>query len=516
MEDRVKSGVNLLNENGVFLSSIDDDEFDLFSNLLRFNFGKKSHLGTFVWEKKKKGTFLSGKITNVKEYIIAYSYPGFNNNLIGEIAEEETTYPCVNADNKREIVTIPKGIHSKFRESNYFLAKGSTISSGNMNMVLHSDLVIENHILKEDLTIEGNWRNSPDMMKAYAEKKEIYITQDLYLRRIVKEPRYKVTKDLLPRVGKGENQSYNIKSIDLKNLFIDGWGSNEDGNQEIMDILGTQYIFSYPKPLKLITKLLASYRNDNGIFLDYFSGSGTTGNAVITLNRLDEGNRKYILVEMGEYFNTVTKPRIQKVIYSEEWKDGKPVGKTGSSHCFKYLRLESYEDTLNNLTLKRNPTQQSLLSTAQFGEEYLLHYMLETESRDSLLDLERFKRPFGYILKVTENNELREQEVDLVETFNYLIGLVVDSMELIRDTVVVQGRNLSGDKILVIWRDVDQMDNAALNAFFRKLDINTRDSEFKRIYVNGDNNLENLRTDDEQWKVVLIEEEFHRRMFEES
>ena len=70
------------------------------------------------------------------------------------------------------------------------------------------------------------------------------------------------------------------------------------------------------------------------------------------------GRRKYILVEMGEYFNTVTKPRIQKVIYSEDWKGGKPVSRKGSSHAFKYLRLESYEDALNNLKLQRSETQQ--------------------------------------------------------------------------------------------------------------------------------------------------------------
>jgi adenine-specific DNA-methyltransferase len=125
-----------------------------------------------------------------------------------------------------------------------------------------------------------------------------------------------------------------------------------------------------------------------------------------------------------------------------------------------------------------------------------------------------FKRPFGHTLRITENNETTEQEVDLVETFNYLIGLVVKSVEDIRGTIVVQGALLSDDKVLIIWRDVEQMDNKALDEFFRKLDINTRDTEFRRIYVNGDNNLQNLRTDDETWKVTLIEEEFGKRMFE--
>lgn len=288
------------------------------------------------------------------------------------------------------------------------------------------------------------------------------------------------------------------------------------GNTLLINILGSK-IFDFPKSINLVQDCIELITDgiEKKLILDYFGGSGTTGHATIKLNRADNGNRKYILVEMGEYFNTVTKPRIQKIIYSEDWKAGTPLNRKGSSHCFKYLRLESYEDTLNNLELKRSSSQQSLLENPNFGEEYLLNYMLETESRDSLLNLERFKRPFGYTLKVTENNELREQEVDLVETFNYLIGLVVQSMEIIRDCVVVQGNNLAEDKILVIWRDLDKTDNIALNDFFRKLDINNKDSEFKRIYVNGDNNLENLRTEDELWKVVLIEEEFHKLMFEE-
>ena len=102
--------------------------------------------------------------------------------------------------------------------------------------------------------------------------------------------------------------------------------------------------------------------NKNSIILDFFAGSGTTGDVVINLNREDNGNRKYILVEMGKYFDLVTKPRVEKVIYSEDWKDGKPVSRKGSSHCFKYIRLESYEDALDNLEIQRSTAQKDLLS----------------------------------------------------------------------------------------------------------------------------------------------------------
>ena len=70
------------------------------------------------------------------------------------------------------------------------------------------------------------------------------------------------------------------------------------------------------------------------------------------------------------------------------------------------------------------------------------------------------------------------------------------------------------ENILVIWRDCTQHDNIALNNFLEKSKYNPLDTEYDRIFVNGDNNVENLKTGDEKWKVVLIEEEFKKRMFE--
>jgi adenine-specific DNA-methyltransferase len=263
---------------------------------------------------------------------------------------------------------------------------------------------------------------------------------------------------------------------------------------------------------------ITSIKQD-GAVLDYFAGSGTTGHAVINLNREDDGQRKYILVEMGEYFDTVLKPRLQKVIYSKDWKDGKPVSREGSSHLFKYSRLESYEDTLNNLELKRTPEQATLLEQHDtLREEYSLRYMLDVESRESasLLNLESFADPFSYQLNIASGGvgETRVQPIDLVETFNYLLGLRVQHIETIRDFCVVQGRLAGGEKTLVIWRNLHEKSSADLDAFFQKQGYNTRDMEFDFIYVNGDNTLENLRAADQTWKVRLIEEEFQRLMFE--
>lgn len=242
---------------------------------------------------------------------------------------------------------------------------------------------------------------------------------------------------------------------------------------------------------------------------------------------------------MGEYFKTVTLPRIKKVIYSESWNEGKPTARDkGVSQIVKYMRLESYEDALSNIELKKQGTG------SLFGDDYLLHYMLDIEARGSLLNVEAFINPFDYKLRITEHNATHKKVVDVVETFNYLIGLTVinegavnyfravdaakpdyeGAVDLVRDANgeyafrLIEGKLPDGRMALVIWRTMGTdlvRTNAALDAYFRKNRINPREiSEYDVIYVNGDNNIENLRTD-EHWKVVRTETAFNDKMWEE-
>lgn len=268
---------------------------------------------------------------------------------------------------------------------------------------------------------------------------------------------------------------------------------------------------------------------------------------------------------MADYFYQVLIPRINKSIYSEAWKDGKPTTRnSGISQCFKYIRLESYEDTLNNLELKRTPEQQTLLDLAEskgpdkLKEDYTLRYLLDIESRGSpsLLSIDRFVDPTAYKLKVKKpgSDESSELTVDLIETFNYLIGLKVSHisephvltadfardgekrLNIARESLRpkadgkwwfrnVTGTLLDGRRVLVIWRKRPggetpeglEQDNLVLDEWFKsKQGYSTKDSEFDLIYVNGTNNLENLKTPDDLWKVRLIEEDFFRLMFEDG
>ena len=337
-----------------------------------------------------------------------------------------------------------------------------------------------------------------------------------------KKWRYSVTSvnKILPKldVKQGRNSFQIIFNQDMgtmKSLWTGAkYDASEYGTKVLQSILGIDQAknFSYPKSIHTVTESIEIGTNGNkeAVILDYFSGSGTTGHAVINLNRADNGQRKYILVEMGTYFDTVTKPRIQKVIYSEDWNNGKPVSRKGSSHCFKYMRLEQYEDTLNNLVVAPNV----LDGAGEFYDGFLLGYMLDLETRDSLFNLKWFENPFEMKLRITRNNEMKEESIDLVETFNYLIGLYVEQIAYPKTGIcTVVGRTRQGKKTLVIWRDCTKVSNDQLNDFFRRSAYSVRDNEFDTIYVNGDNNLDNLRTNEDTWKVVLIEQEFNKQMF---
>lgn len=294
-----------------------------------------------------------------------------------------------------------------------------------------------------------------------------------------------------------------------KRYSANSWGS------VILNNIIPNSPFTYPKSIFTVIDCIdASLSNKNqGLILDYFAGSGTTGHATIKLNREDGGNRKYILVEMGTYFNTVTKPRIQKVIYSDNWKNGKPQDKKGISQLFKYQVLESYEDALNNLQLP-NKTNAALLNfEEQAQEEYLLNYMLDVETQDHLFNVQMFRNPFNYQLKVTENNELVPTKVDLVETFNYLIGLYVQRVQRVGDIKFVEGKTREGIKTLVIWRNLETTSNEETAQRFRKIYDSVRSSEFDQIYINGDHHFDNMRTGEDTFKVKLIEETFFKQMF---
>ena len=213
------------------------------------------------------------------------------------------------------------------------------------------------------------------------------------------------------------------------------------------------------------------------------------------------------------------------MVYAADWKDGKAANhSTGISHAFKVLKLESYEDTLNNLELKRPQTELFEHMTPEQQNDYLMHYMLTLESKKSLLSVTDFLKPFNYQLNITTDSAGAYQtcSVDLVETFNYLLGLRVKQIDMQLDKGFVQviGTLPNGESALIFWRDCDKINYEQLNKLLDKLHINPRDTEYDIIYVNGDHNIPTVfqSTIDEggitrSQKIRQIESEFLDKMF---
>ena len=320
-------------------------------------------------------------------------------------------------------------------------------------------------------------------------------------------------------------------------------------------------MFDNPKPPQLLRRLLSFASTPGSTVLDYFAGSGTTGQSILEIVRATGIPMHFILVEMGDYFDTVLLPRIKKVTFTPEWKDGKPKRFVSSEEVersprtVKIIRLESYEDALNNLEIRRTDKQQFLLDSAEaqgpdgLKEQYVLRYILDVESRgsQSLLNVQAFSDPTAYKLNVKRpgSDESSEVNVDLLETFNWLIGLRVRhiaapqtfSATFKRDSEkrlrlkghlkqgadgpywfrTVTGTTPDGRRTLVIWRKLTgepEHDNLVLDEWFTTEGLSAEDRKFELIYVNGGNNLENLKNPDDLWKMRLIEEDFHRLMFE--
>ena len=129
------------------------------------------------------------------------------------------------------------------------------------------------------------------------------------------------------------------RELPYKSLLLEHF--NEIGNNEIKQLFGKK-LFDYPKPVILIKELISSISDKKSIILDSFAGSGTTAHAVLSLNKEDGGNRKFILVEMEKNIaKNITAERIKKVArgYSYKTSNGKAVKVAGLGGGFEYVEL---------------------------------------------------------------------------------------------------------------------------------------------------------------------------------
>jgi adenine-specific DNA-methyltransferase len=539
ISDRCYQAKDIMSKNGVFAFAIDDTEEKLAHNVLDLIFNN-NELGTVVVRNNPSGRPMKTGFAVSHEYVLFYSKNP--NVVVSKVDRDENLLKRY-----KEQDEIGSFMWELLRK------RGSDSERTDSPKAYYPIYYNGKSFRLPRMTWNDNLKVWEDIEPSFKDEIECWPIDEKGVHRRWRwgvETAKENIADLMYKVNGVGTLYYKYRppeGMTVTTNWIDSkYSSTEHGTGYLKKLFTEYALFSYPKSIYAVEDSLRVMGMEKGrIALDFFAGSATTGHAVINLNRENdgntEGNRKYILVEMGDYFNTVTKPRMQKVIYAKDWKDGRPTSRhTGISHLMKYFRLESYEDTLTNIEFSDSPEGKSL----KFGNDYLINYMLDVETKGSLLNIEKFKEPFDYCLKITEKNEVKETNIDLIETFNYLIGLNVarqDALRFFKATSnngkeyeasvdlkedpngnysfkQLEGTLNDGSRILVIWRNISDNiieSNAALDAYFQKNRRKNDDRNFDTIYVNGDNNLENIRPDNEKWKVRIIEKEFLEKMFED-
>lgn len=525
MESRLKLGINLLTQEGIIFTHIDENEYENLSKLNQY-LGLKN-CGTIIWDKRNPMNGGAG-LALQHEYILCNSKQGISLSL--------TTPTMLEILSKAaELVSKNKGkVDDKVKKDfSYWVGKNDRLTGGEKAFKYIDS---QGRVYQSVSLRAPEFRDDPKFhipLKHPRTGKDCPVPPNGFSRK-PETLAILVDKDEI-LFGADESTQPRLKTILTPETTRQPTSVYQDAKKGKADISIMHLDFPYCHPISNYSYLLriGTRSLNNNLVLDYFAGSGTTAHATIALNRADNGKRKYILVEQGEYFDTVIKPRIKKVVYSADWKDGKPTNpESGISHCLKIVKLESYEDTLNNLELVRKGAQQNLLNEQQAStraedqkaySDYLMHYMLELESKDSLLNVKDFLKPFSYQMNITTDSAgvFERKNIDLVETFNYLIGMNVQEADYQLDKGYVQitGKLRTGEFTTVLWRDCEKIGYAELDKLLAKLKINPNDGEYQLIYINGDHNVASKYTtkegEEKQLKVRSIEQTFLKNMFEE-
>ena len=496
MESRILASINMLGDDASYLCHIDENEYERLQ--LLFDRLPIPSAGTAVWDKRNPMNAGRG-LAIQHEYVIWRSSKEtpiyLRNDSIALMLKTADTiiqkFGGVSEEARKEFaeyVAKNKNLTGGEKAYRHLDDDGKIYQSVSLRAPeprtdpkFHIPLI--HPVTGKPCPVPPNgFSRTPETLQAMIESGEIIFGQDEST-----QPRQKVVLT-------------NQKRRQISSVIQEARKGKAD-----LDRLGLD--FPYCHPVSFYGEIIAAaIDNDNEIVMDYFAGSGTTAHAVINLNREDGGNMKSVLVEMGQYFDTVLVPRIKKVTFSPEWKDGKPKRMASqeeakhSPRIIKYLRLESYEDALNNIGFDDSSGQQAM----QF-DDYLLNYMLQWETRQSetLLNVESLARPFDYKLKLHMNGETREKIVDIPETFNYLLGLHVQTRRMYDD----EGRRylvycglVDQRQVVVIWRNTESWQKEELERdkqFVTEHEITEGTDE---VYVNGDSFIPNARSLDPIFK----------------
>ena len=515
MADRLRICSNLLEHSGIISVAIDDQEVLGLRFILSGLF--EQELGIAVVRSNPAGRKTKGKLAPAHEYALFY----------GKTEEATPSYLDVTEERAKR---FPKqDEHGSYAWAN-FVRSGSGDKRQDRPTLFYPIFVSADDRIRIPEMQWNDETQSYDLLEQPRPGEQIVYPVVRLGDKII-EKRWQRGHERVRteidnyRVRRQEDGTISIDFktyMDEESLPTTWWDDKEYasanyGALELKSLFGEKS-FDFSKSVALVRDciLTSGGRQKSGVCLDFFAGSGTTGHAVIALNREDGGRRKFILVEMADYFDTVLLPRIKKVTFTPEWKDGKPKRiataeeAERSPRIVKVIRLESYEDALNNLTFDEESGQRAL---ELFKDEYLLSYMLRWETRHSetLLNVEKLQSPFSYKLHLHRDGETRERTVDLPETFNYLLGLDVQTRRVLSSPsgrggggegryLVYRGTLRNGRTVVVLWRDTSGWKQEDYESDCKFVEAQKLTEGADQIYTNGDSFIPGARSLDPIFK----------------
>ena len=302
MYPRLKLLQKLLAEDGVVFISIDDREQVSLRMICNEIFGEHNFLAQFIWQKRTSPD-MRKLVSTAHEYICAYSKNiAFLTSAINKVAlSEEDAANYKNPDND------PRGPWA----SSDFTAQGYRPNQ------------------MYEIVTPGGARYTPPEGRCWKNIESEFIKQRddgriWFGADGMGIPRRKTY--LSEREGKNVWTWWDNKSV----------GHTQEATKEISKIFSTPTAFDYPKPVRLVQRIIQIATSKDSVILDSFAGSGTTAHAVLSMNKADGGHRKFILVEMEDYADSITAERVRRVIRG--YGEGKnAVEGTGGS--FSYYEL---------------------------------------------------------------------------------------------------------------------------------------------------------------------------------
>lgn len=305
----------LLAEDGSIWVTLDDHEAHYLKVLMDEIFGRKNFIGNFIWEKKRKPSFLGSQIGKITDHVICFaksknSCRPFQHDAVSK----DETYPLYNPGNARvEIVFPPKSIlFSGMPDGDYppreYVNKTSAVK-------LLTSLTVSDRWNANEIRLEGEWRYTQKTLDEQIASGEHYVVKSKQFR-----PR---------RAISGREQRKKIHNLLSRCHY--GMATNEDAAKEILTLFGKKS-FDYPKPEKLVSFIIGVATQPGDLVLDSFLGSGTTAAVAHKMGR------RYIGLEMENTAETHCVPRLRAVVDGEQGGISELVKWKGGGG-FRFLRL---------------------------------------------------------------------------------------------------------------------------------------------------------------------------------